>query len=438
MNQVGFTTASTESSMAVADASAIRRTHGRQAVRIGIIGCGAFARFSAEQYRRLPGAAIACVADADPNAARRAADVLHAEIVDPESLPVSPEIDLLYIATPPVTHFRQARAALRAGKHVLVEKPLATTLADAQELEAVAAREGLVCVANLVERYNPLAESVRRLIESRILGELVHGVFLNEAADEGLSPEHWFWNREASGGIFVEHGVHFFDLVASWLGPGRVVAAARGVRPPLCGELAAGDGEGAEEVPEVVSPVEEQVTCTCRYAADGWTARTHPLVPEGFRHEPHSGVLFHFEHGFHQPSRLDRQEMRLVFERGEVRLYEWVLSHGFLRALVDDAGLESLTRMMPGGVAKVVERFEEGGRRLKGRFRGFGATQVVEMSFTTGLDKLALYGRMVHDLAADQLARVRDPFYVRRLTEADSVAAVAMACEADRLALDAG
>jgi predicted dehydrogenase len=424
------------SSTAVADVSRTRGAQGRQTVRIGIVGCGSFARFSAEQYRRLPGAAIACVADANPDAARRAAGLLDAAVVDPDSLLGSPDVDLVYIATPPEAHFRQARAALRAGKHVLVEKPLATTLADAQELEAVAAREGLVCVANLVERYNPLAESIRRLIESRILGDLVHGVFLNEAADEGLSPEHWFWNREKSGGIFVEHGVHFFDLASFWLGPGRVVAAARGVRPPLRREC--GDGGGAEGLPEVVAPVEEQVSCTCRYAADGWTARAHPLVPEGVRHEPHSGVLFHFEHGFHQPSRLDRQEMRLVFERGEVRLYEWVLSHGFLRAIVDDAGLESLAGMLPASVTRVVERFEAGGRRLKGRFRGFNATQIVEMSFTTGLDKSSLYGQMVHDLAADQLARVRNPFHVRRLTEADSVAAVAMACEADRIALEAG
>jgi predicted dehydrogenase len=50
-------------------------------------------------------------------------------------------------------------------------------------------------------------------------------LFLNEAGDEGLGPEHWFWDRDTSGGIFVEHGVHFFDLVASWLGAGHVVAA---------------------------------------------------------------------------------------------------------------------------------------------------------------------------------------------------------------------
>ena len=103
-----------------------------------------------------------------------------------------------------------------------------------------------------------------------------HGLFINDASDEGLGRNHWFWNRDMSGGIFVEHGVHFFDLVADWLGPATVVAAARSVRPH------------AENTAH--EPVEEQVCCTCRYATE----------------IPQTGVLMHFVHGFHQPSRLDR------------------------------------------------------------------------------------------------------------------------------------
>jgi hypothetical protein len=81
-----------------------------------------------------------------------------------------------------------------------------------------------------------------------------------------------------------------------------------------------------------------------------------------------------------------------------------------------------------------VERYEGEDRQMRGRFRPFRATAQVEITFTLGLEKLELYARVVHDLAADQVARMLDPGHVRRLTEADSVAAVAMACEADRLA----
>lgn len=382
---------------------------GRKTLRVGLVGCGAFARFSVAHYRQLPDVCIAAVADIDPVATQRAAAELHAEPRQPEVILTSPDIDLVYIATPPGMHFIQAAAALRAGRHVLVEKPLATTLQHARALKQIAVEKHLVCVANLIERYNPLARAVGRLIESRVLGNLVHGLFVNEAADEGLSRAHWFWNHEVSGGIFVEHGVHFFDLVASWLGQGTVVAAARSLRPSADGDTADAAGKAADATSE---PVEEQVVCTCRYGSK----------------------LFHYEHGFHQPSRMDRQEMRLVFERGEVRLFDWVPTHGELRGLVGDDGIEILRGMLPGSEVRIIERYEGDRRRVRGRFQNFEAAALVEIRFGLGMEKLDLYGQVVRDLAADQLAWIRDPTHTRTLTEADSVACVAMACEADRLA----
>ena len=145
-------------------------------------------------------------------------------------------------------------------------------------------------------------------------------------------------------------------------------------------------------------------------------------------------MLFHFEHGFHQASRMDRQEMRLVFERGEVRLFDWVPTHGEVRALVDDDALGVLAGMLPGSTVRTIDRYEGETRRMRGRFQAFEASSLVEIGFTLGLDKLELYGQVVRDLAADQIEAIRDPDHVRRLTEADSVAAVAMASEADRRA----
>jgi predicted dehydrogenase len=396
-------------------------------LRVGLVGCGGFARFAARQYRSLPGVSIEVVADVDAAAAERTAAELDAAVLSPQAVLEHPALDLVYIATPPAFHFEQAAAALAAGRHVLVEKPLATTTADAEALEALAARQGLVCVANLLERYCPLAATVRRLIESRLLGSLVHGVFLNEAGDEGLGPRHWFWDRDTSGGIFVEHGVHFFDLVAFWLGAGHVVSAARSVRwPPGADAFESRDGELPSH-----TPCEEQVACTCRYPTN------HALALPGEPRHAHSGILFHFEHGFHQPALLDRQEMRLVFERGELRLFDWVPTHGILRALVDDEAATALAAILPGAIVRPAERFGDGPRSVRGRFHGWQATAIVEIEFATG-DKMAVYAEAVRELAADQIARIRDPAHVRRLTESDCVAAVALACEADRLALAAG
>jgi predicted dehydrogenase len=386
---------------------------------VGLVGCGGFARFAVGQYRTLPGVSIEAVADVNPAAAERTAADLDAAVLPAAEVLTHPALDLVYIATPPACHFEQAAAALSAGRHVLVEKPLATTLDQARELERLAAERGLVCVANLLERYCPLAETVRRLRRSRLLGDLIHGLFINEAADEGLNPGHWFWDRSVSGGIFVEHGVHFFDLVTSWLGQGRVVSAARSVRRPAG---PAGNGGGCEE----------QVMCTCRYPAD------HALILPGESASADPGILFHFEHGFHQASLLDRQEMRLVFERGEVRLFDWVPTHGTVRALVDDEAAAALTALLPGAKARITERLPAGREVVRGRFREWRATAVIEIEFSSGSDKMAVYAAAVRDLAADQIARIRDPAHERRLTEADSVAAVALAAEADRLARASG
>jgi len=390
---------------------------GPAVLRLGLVGCGAFARFSVAQYRRLPGVLIGGVADIDAAAAARTAAELEAAVADIDEVLTSPEIDLVYIATPPAAHHLQARTALRAGRHVLVEKPLATTVAHARELAALADARGLVCVANLLQRYNPLAVMVRELIREEVFGRFIHGLLVNEAADSGLHRRHWFWDRTTSGGIFLEHACHFFDLVGFWLGQGDVVAAAVGLRPSDGGIVAAthgnngglglgnGNGNGGA--------VEEQASCTCRYG---------------------DGQLFHFEHGFHQPAVLDRTEIRLVFERGELRLADWVPTHGTIEALCDEEAAAVLAGRLFGGRLEVRRRFAGAERRMLGRFREFEAAALVEIEFGLGRPKLDVYAETVRDLAADQIAFIRDPAHERRLTEADGVAAVTMACMADRLA----
>lgn len=234
-------------------------------LRIGVIGAGGFGIFALQQFLQEPGTRLVAIAGTHREAALAMARRFGVDdVVETELLLANPEIDLVYIATPPFLHFPQARAALLAGKHVICEKPLAMSVAQADELLALARERDLLCIANLMQRYNPLFDRARGLVESGLLGDCLHGGFENYASDEGLREDHWFWDREKSGGIFIEHGVHFFDLFEGWLGAGEVVAAQRVLRP----------GSG----------IEEQVHCTVRYA---------------------SGPLVNFYHGFTQPSRLD-------------------------------------------------------------------------------------------------------------------------------------
>jgi predicted dehydrogenase len=83
-----------------------------------------------------------------------------------------PAIDAVAIATPPRTHFNLVKAALEAGKHVLVEKPLATTVAEAEELVELAEHEGLVLMPGHTFLYSPPVNKVRELISEGLLGEI--------------------------------------------------------------------------------------------------------------------------------------------------------------------------------------------------------------------------------------------------------------------------
>ena len=288
-------------------------------------------------------------------------------------------------------------AALEAGKHVIVEKPLALTVAQADELVAAARQRDRLLVANLMQRYNPLFDAVRRLVEARVLGEVLHGSFENYASDENLPAEHWFWDRGKSGGIFVEHGVHFFDLFAGWLGPGRVEAAQVGVRPGTA--------------------IEEHVHATVRYG---------------------DAALVNFYHGFHQAGRMDRQELRLVFERGDVTLFDWVPTRARIHALVDERQTRELCDLFPGARLDVAASYGGNDRACRGRGKEIDAYQIIDLSFGDGQAKSPLYGRLLRSMMEDQVAWIRDRNHRRVVTEANGRDSLAMACEADALAHRAG
>jgi len=365
-----------------------------ETVRIGAIGAGGFGLFALQQFLQVPGTQLVGIAGTHREAALAMAKRFGvADVMSEETLLTDPGVDLVYIATPPFLHFSQARAALEAGKHVICEKPLSMTTAEADELLALARSRDLLCIANLMQRYNPLSDLITRLVESRVLGACLYGRLENFASDEGLGPNHWFWDRGKSGGIFVEHGVHFFDLFAGWLGQGEVVAAQRSLRP----------GSG----------VEEMVQCTVRHA---------------------TGALVHFHHSFTQSSRLDRQEFRLLFERGDVTLEEWVPVRARIRAVVNEEQTRTLMEMFPGSRLDVLRTWGGSERSARGRFQELDLFQQIDLHHQPDEDKMRRYCELLRSLFADQLAWLRDRSHLRKITEQNGRDSVAMAAAATALA----
>lgn len=363
-------------------------------IRLGTIGFGGFAQFAIEQFLKVPGVELAGLAASQRDAAfAYTRDRGLPPPQDVEELVARDDIDLIYIATPPFLHYSQALLALRAHKHVICEKPMALTLGQADELIQAAHHADRLLAVNLMQRYNPLADSVGRLIQSKVLGELLHGYFENYASDEGLPPDHWFWNRDLSGGIFIEHGVHFFDLVGSWLGPGEVLAAQRTIRP--------------------TTHVEEQVLATVRYG---------------------STVLFNFYHGFTQPGLMDRQELRLLFERGDITLYEWVPRWGRVHALISQRHAEKILEILPGAHVIASKPIELGETKLMARHRMIRPEQQETLTFSCSKDQQGLYAHCLQEMLADQLAWIQDRTHPRVITEATGREPLSMAVEATRKA----
>jgi predicted dehydrogenase len=361
---------------------------------LGVIGCGGFGLFALQQFTQVPGIRLVGMAGTHRPASLAAAARFGVENVDDVGeLLRREDVDVVYIATPPFLHHSRAMAALEAGKHVIVEKPLAMTVGQADELIAASRRRDRLLVANLMQRYNPLFDAVSRLVQARVLGEVLRGSFENYASDENLPAEHWFWDRGKSGGIFVEHGVHFFDLFAGWLGRGRVEAAQVGVRPGTA--------------------IEEHVHATVRYG---------------------DAALVDFYHGFHQVGRMDRQELRLVFERGDVTLYDWVPTRARIHAVVDERQTRDLCDLFPGARLDVTASYVGKDRACRGRGQEIDAYQIIELSFGDGRAKSPLYGRLLRSLMEDQVAWIRDRDHRRVVTEANGRDSLAIAREADALA----
>ena len=193
--------------------------------RIGLLGCGAFGTFLADAIAELPTTELAAVADTQRDlAARLAAHHPSATIAaDLDGLLADRDIDIVVVATPPWTHAALAVRALRANRHVLVEKPLAIDVDSCRRVVAAAARAGRVATVDHMLRFAPLVTALAQLLAAEVAGRRVLGpirrfAFENDAADEDLPSDHWFWDPSRSGGIFIEHGVHFFDLAADLIG----------------------------------------------------------------------------------------------------------------------------------------------------------------------------------------------------------------------------
>jgi len=182
-------------------------------LRIGVLGCGNIAR--AAHLRSLAGlteATVVAIADADP------ANLAAAQSLAPKARAVTnydevlsiPDVDAVIIALPPALHADAAVAALERGKHVYVEKPLATSVTEAERVVAAWRESGLTAMMGFNYRFNPMVQRARARLAAAAVGTVV-AVRTVFATPRRAIPA-WKQQRDMGGGALLDLAVHHVDL----------------------------------------------------------------------------------------------------------------------------------------------------------------------------------------------------------------------------------
>jgi predicted dehydrogenase len=341
----------------------------------GLVGCGRFGEFALQALESSNLVRPRRVADAQPKQAEALSANSGVPACSVDDLLSCPEVAIVHLATPPSTHHELASRALAAGKHVLIEKPFCLTLKDADDLLERARQAGRRLAVNHLLRYNPLVERLKSFLDLELLGLPLRAWVENYACDEQLPDQHWFWDASKSGGIFIEHATHFFDLHQWWFGAGQVVAAQ-------------GMSRGSK------------IDRVCSQAV-------------------HGQVLASGYHGFDQADRMDRAEHRVVCQRGEMRLFGWIPMRMEVEGLFENLpeGFTAIETFYAPDSQKYVARGEPGNCRFRGRLMA-----------TVELERSDLYQTQFRSLLEDQFTSPSP-----RLTPWDAREALRMAVKATEL-----
>lgn len=256
-------------------------------IGVGIIGCGAISPVYAGTFRRSATVSLVGCADLDPAAAESLARRYRTSAYPSvEQLVADPDIDVVTVLTPPRAHASASMAALAAGKHVYVEKPLAAGLAEGKALLDKARRKRVRLAVAPDTVLGAAWQTARRLVDAGGIGVPVAA----DASFVVLGHELWHPNPsfyyEEGGGPLFDMGPYYLSALVLLLGPIRHVDAAAQTtypeRRPASGPNA---GRGfSVSVPTHVSAVlgfVAPVTATLTMSFDAWSRRSSRFILYG-------------------------------------------------------------------------------------------------------------------------------------------------------------
>ena len=196
---------------------------------IGILGCGAVSVMHVEVAKRLENARLVGFADRSPERAEAFAAQYGGRVfADAEALFSDPEVDVAVICTPSGLHAEQAVAALRAGCHVLIEKPIALTEEGIAEVLRVEKETGLTVGVICQQRFSPAIVKLHELITAGALGRLLLAdlSMLYQRDPSYYEAVAWRGTKDMDGGELFNQGVHGVDILLHLCGDAVAVSGA--------------------------------------------------------------------------------------------------------------------------------------------------------------------------------------------------------------------
>jgi predicted dehydrogenase len=374
---------------------------------IGIIGYGGFGKFLHHWWNQMEKVNVVAYSGGS------AKDIETQTITHYDSwkeLLKDDTIDIVSIATPPSLHVEMACEAMRNNKHVLLEKPVAINLDGAEEILRTQQETGKVITVNHMLRYDPIVDSLIQLSKDETFGKLRHAVVSNYAQDESLSAEHWFWDKAVSGGILIEHAVHFFDII-NGLTNQKIVKVT-------------GATHNRNEQQE------DQVSATVSYS---------------------DGLIASHYHMFSGPGFFEQTTIRLTYDLARIEVEGWVPMTGRFQALLDKPRLDQLSVLSglkiekstpitelndfsrPEGWGDLSENPEKilrcGGLEYK-------VDKMVSGTFGISKSKSDVYGACVQNILADVIEKIENPDHKLKITVEDAYESLKIAVAAYQSAQD--
>ena len=182
-------------------------------IKVGLLAYGAIGDEHSRAIQATTGMALSAVCDTNPERLEAALLLSPAAktFTDANEMLASGEIDLVVISTPPNSHFKWAKQALSLGLHVMLEKPMALTTQECDELMELALTKGVLLVVYQNRRYDPDFLTMKHLIDTDQIGDVFH----YESFVGGYSKPCSYWHSDAavSGGAIFDWGSHFIDQI---------------------------------------------------------------------------------------------------------------------------------------------------------------------------------------------------------------------------------